>query len=73
MLITGLQALAAAGVALPGSPEVLAQLLFSTCCEAAMVIATADDPVAARADAEPALVALFAASINPVGPDQQTP
>lgn len=73
MLITGLQALAAAGVALPGSPEVLAQLLFSTCCEAAMVIATADDPVAARADAEPALVALFAASITPVAPDQQTP
>ncbi|MDQ4118926.1 MAG: TetR/AcrR family transcriptional regulator [Actinomycetota bacterium] len=71
MLITGLQGLAAAGVALPGSPDVLAQLLFSTCCEAAMVIATADDPVAARADAEEALVALFAAGLNPVDPGRR--
>lgn len=73
MLVAGLRSLAAAGVTLPGSPEVLAQLLFSTCCEAAMVIATADDPVAARADAEESLVALFVASMNPVAPDQQTP
>ncbi|TCK20030.1 TetR/AcrR family transcriptional regulator [Pseudonocardia endophytica] len=72
MLITGLQALAAAGFALPGSPEVLAQLLFSMSCEAALVIATADDPVAARADAEEALVALFVAGMKPVDPDQQT-
>lgn len=72
MLIDGLRALAATGVTLPGSPEVLAQLLFSMSCEAAMVIATADDPVAARADAEEALVALFVAGMNPVDPGQQT-
>lgn len=72
MLIAGLRAFDAAGDTLPGSPEVLAQLLFSTCCEAALVIATADDPVAARADAESSLVALFVAGMNPVDPGQQT-
>ncbi len=69
MLIAGLRTMTDAGVRLPGSPEVLAQLLFSTCCEAAMVIATASDPVAARVDAEEALVALFAASLNPMAPE----
>lgn len=69
MLIAGLQMIAGGGVRLPASAEVLAQLLFSACCEAAMTIATADDPAAARAAAEQALVALFAGVLNPMAPE----
>lgn len=59
-----LERAAAAGppLDLPASAlPVLAQLVLSTAVEAALVIAHADDPVAARADAERALLTLLAA------------
>lgn len=48
--------------------DTLAQLVFSTAIEAALIIAHADDPPAARADAEQSLLKLLAPLLPPDQP-----
>ena len=58
------QGLADAGLLSGGSVRLVAQLALSAVIEAALVIAHSDDPSAARAEAEPALLALLSGLIR---------
>jgi AcrR family transcriptional regulator len=59
-----LQAAARDGLLVPAPVPVLAQLVLSAVIEAALVIAHAPDPAAARADAEQALLALLSGMVR---------
>lgn len=66
IVVEQLRELEAAGELAPGAPiPVLAQLALSAVVEAALLIAHAEDPRAARADAEAGLVALLSGMIKP--------
>jgi AcrR family transcriptional regulator len=67
-LITAqLEGLAAAGLLVQAPVPVLAQLALSAVVEAALLIANADDPDAARAEAGEALLAMFAGLVRGEG------
>jgi AcrR family transcriptional regulator len=66
LIVDLLQSLAATGDLTSSAPvPVLAQLALSAVIEAALLIAHAADPVAARADAQAALLTLLAGMIRP--------
>jgi AcrR family transcriptional regulator len=65
LVIDQLQSLADAGQLSVGSVPLLAQLTLSAVIEAALVIAHAEDRTAARAEAEPALLALLSGLVRP--------
>jgi AcrR family transcriptional regulator len=64
LIVERLDAAARAGVPLPAPARVLAPLLFASVIEAALTIATADDPAAARAAVEPALMGIAARTMG---------
>lgn len=64
LTIDQLQGLADTGQVAGGSVRLLAQLALSAVIEAALVIAHSDDPAAARAEAEPALLALLSGLVR---------
>jgi AcrR family transcriptional regulator len=64
LIVERLDAAAGAGVPLPAPARVLAPLLFASVIEAALTIATADDPAAARAAVEPALLGIAARTMG---------
>jgi AcrR family transcriptional regulator len=67
-LITGvLQSAADAGLIAQAPIPVLGQLVFTTVIEAGLLVAHAEDAAAARADAERALMLMFAGILNPAG------
>jgi hypothetical protein len=64
VITRGLGAAAQEGLLLPAPVPLLAQLVFSAVIEAALLVAHATDPRAARADAELALLALLAGLVR---------
>jgi AcrR family transcriptional regulator len=64
LIVDRLDAAARAGVPLPAPARVLAPLLFASVIEAALTIAAADDPAAARAAVEPALMGIAARTMG---------
>jgi AcrR family transcriptional regulator len=64
LIVERLDAAARAGVPLPAPARVLAPLLFASVIEAALTIAAADDPAAARAAVEPALMGIAARTMG---------
>ena len=64
VITEGLQAAARDGLLVPTPVPVLAQLVLSAVIEAALLIAHAADPTAARADAEQALLALLSGMVR---------
>jgi tetracycline repressor-like protein len=65
VIIHNLQAAARDGQLVPAPVPVLAQLVLSAVIEAALLIAHAADPKAARAGAEQALLALLSGMLRP--------
>jgi len=65
LIIENLEAAARDGVLVPAPVPVLAQLVLGAVIEAALLIAHATDPQAARADAEQALLTLLSGMIAP--------
>ena len=65
LITENLEAAARDGVLVPAPVPVLAQLVLGAVIEAALLIAHATDPVAARADAEQALLTLLSGMIAP--------
>lgn len=63
LIITMLERAAADGQVAPAPIPVLAQLVLSAVMEAALTVANADDPAAARADAEQALLVLLSGMV----------
>jgi AcrR family transcriptional regulator len=64
VIVDRLEAAGRAGVTLPAPATVLAPLLFASVIEAALTIAAADDPAAARAAVEPALAGMAARTMG---------
>lgn len=64
LIIDTLDNAAAKGMLVAAPTSALAQLVLSTCVEAALMIAHADDRDAARDDVQPALVALLSGLIT---------
>jgi AcrR family transcriptional regulator len=64
LIVDRLDAASRAGVALPAPARVLAPLLFASVIEAALTIATAEDPAATRAAVEPALMGIAARTMG---------
>jgi AcrR family transcriptional regulator len=64
VITQGLQAAAQEGLLVDAPVPVLAQLVLSAVIEAALLIAHAADPAAARADAEQALLALLSGMVR---------